>query len=560
MLIPGLEEIKINTIKGSYTASTHNFQLDANILHLKYNDVMLDSLALSVSSTINTLSAQVNVSQLSASGYTFFYPSITAQATNNELSVSIQLANEEKKQKFGLDGILKKVNEGYSWHLLEDGLMLYYEPWKVSSNNELIYLTDKNLELNNFKISNGQQSISANNTKESGAKVDFNNFTIENLSTIVFSEDQLISGLVNGSLFIDISPNNLALSSDINIKDFAYAGDTLGNIDLKITNPAIGTYKSVFNVSGGNQLNGNITYVMNTDDVNGQIDLTQLNLATVESYTAGAVKDLNGVAKGNVKVTGKLSKPDFKGQLSLNDASFHLNAINTTYEIEKSKLNFSQSELLLETLQVKDKKGNKATVNGSVSLENFFPNKLNINITTKAFPILNTKPSKDELFYGNVAMTSKIAIKGTYDFPEVEAKLSVTPGSDFTIVVPEDEVLTEDYKDIVEFVDFSSPQKPIDKQIVETSKSEILGIQLNAQIEVNPDVTLRMIIDPIAGDYLEVKGSAYLTYDLGIDGEMKLTGLFSVKEGHYQMTYYNIIKRKFSIQEGSTVTWSGDPI
>lgn len=559
VLIPGLEEIKVNTIKGSYVASTHNFQIDADVLHLKYKDILVDSLVFGMSSTSKTLTATLNVSRLTAAGYTFFYPSVLAQATNNQLNISMQLANEANVQKFGLAGILKKIEQGYSWHLLTDGLMLNYEPWVVSPNNELIYLADQNLELNNFKISNGQQSISANNTEESGAKVNFNNFTIENLSTIVFPEDQLISGLVNGSLFIDILPNNLALSSAIHINDFAYAGDTLGNIDLKISNPEAGTYTSVFKISGENQLNGNMSYAMNSDDIEGQIDLTQLNLATVESYSAGAVKNLKGVAKGSVKVSGKLSKPNFKGQLSLNDASFHLNAINTTYEIEKSKLNFSQSELLLETLQIKDKKGNKATVNGSVSLENFFPNKLNINISTKDFPILNTKPTKDELFYGNVAMTSKISIKGTYDLPEVEAKLSMTPGSDFTIVVPEDEVKTEDYKDIVEFVDFSSPQKPIDKQLIATSKSEILGIQLNAQIEVNPDVTLRMIIDPIAGDYLEIKGSAYLNYDLGTNGEMKLTGLYTVKEGHYQMTYYNVIKRKFSIQEGSTVTWSGDP-
>ncbi len=558
VLIPGLEEIKINTIKGSYTSSTHNLMLNADILHLKYNDILVDSMTFDMSSDINTLSAKLNASQLKAAGYTFFYPKVVAEATNNELNIAVQLANEQKEEKFGIEGVLKKIEQGYSWHLLEDGLMLYYEPWKVSPNNELIYLTDKNLEVNNFKISHGNQSITANNTQEKGAKIDFNNFTIENLSAIVFSDDQLIAGRINGSLFVDVQPGNVALSSDISIKHFAYAGDTLGNIDLKVTNPETGTYKSTFEISGNNQLNGNISYVMDTDDINGQLDLKQLNLATVESYAGGAVKDLSGSAKGNVSVSGKLNKPDFKGQLTLNDASFHLNAVNNTYKVEKSKLNFSQSELILETLQLKDKKGNKATVNGSVSLENFFPNKLNIDVSTKEFPILNTKPS-DELFYGNVAMTSKIHIRGTYELPEIEAKLSLTPGSDFTIVVPEEEVQTESYEDVVEFVDFSSPSKPIEQQVVETAKSEILGIQLNARIEINPDVTLRLIIDPIAGDYLEIRGDAYLTYELNTGGGMKLTGLYTVKEGHYQMTYYNIIKRRFSIQEGSTVTWSGDP-
>ena len=559
VLIPGLEDIKINTIKGGYTSATHNLKLDADILHLKYNDIILDSLKLDITSNINTLSSKLTISQLTASGYTFHYPSIHAVASDNQLTVAIKLANEEKVQKFGIEGILAKKEEGYSWHTLEDGLMFYYEQWKVSPQNEIMYLNDKNIQIQDFKISNGKQNIVAKTIAEGNTLIDFNNFTVENLSAIVFSDDELISGLINGTITLGMQPTGFDFTSDIHIQHFAYGSDTLGDINLQITNPEEGNYKSIVKISGNNEINGSMNYKTTTDEVNGKLNLNQLNLTTIEKYVGSSITNLKGEAKGYVEVSGKLDNPNFKGQLNINNTSFHLNAINNTYIVEKSKLNFSQSELLLETLQLKDTKGNKASVNGSVSLENFFPNKLKIDVSTKDFPILNTKASKDELYYGNVSMTSKIAIRGTYDLPEVEAKVALTPGSDFTFIVPEDEVLTEDYKDVVEFVDFSAPVKPAEKEDIQTSKSEILGVQLNAHVEVNPDVTLRLIIDPIAGDYLEIKGNAYLNYELAPDGEMKLTGLYTVKEGHYQMTYYNIIKRKFSIEEGSTVTWSGDP-
>jgi hypothetical protein len=56
-----------------------------------------------------------------------------------------------------------------------------------------------------------------------------------------------------------------------------------------------------------------------------------------------------------------------------------------------------------------------------------------------------------------------------------------------------------------------------------------------------------------------VRGEANLNTVINPDGTIGLTGTYELKQGAYQLNY-NLIKRRFDIQEGSTITFAGDPL
>jgi hypothetical protein len=43
-------------------------------------------------------------------------------------------------------------------------------------------------------------------------------------------------------------------------------------------------------------------------------------------------------------------------------------------------------------------------------------------------------------------------------------------------------------------------------------------------------------------------------------GNMDLSGRYEITKGSYKLSFYNLVKRQFSIEKGSTITWSGDPL
>ena len=48
---------------------------------------------------------------------------------------------------------------------------------------------------------------------------------------------------------------------------------------------------------------------------------------------------------------------------------------------------------------------------------------------------------------------------------------------------------------------------------------------------------------------------------VGIDptGNLSLTGRYTIDNGIYQLSFYQLVKRKFDIQKGSYIQWLGDP-
>src|SRR5690606_7838141 len=59
---------------------------------------------------------------------------------------------------------------------------------------------------------------------------------------------------------------------------------------------------------------------------------------------------------------------------------------------------------------------------------------------------------------------------------------------------------------------------------------------------------------------LSIKGNSTLTFHMDPAGEMELTGRYEISEGTYDLSFYKLVKRNFSITKGSTITWSGDPL
>ena len=69
---------------------------------------------------------------------------------------------------------------------------------------------------------------------------------------------------------------------------------------------------------------------------------------------------------------------------------------------------------------------------------------------------------------------------------------------------------------------------------------------------------MKIVVDPITGDALTVKGSALLNLGIRPAGDITLTGRYEVKEGSYHMDFYGLVQRDFEIQEGSFILWTGN--
>ncbi|MDP4256210.1 MAG: translocation/assembly module TamB domain-containing protein, partial [Bacteroidota bacterium] len=77
-------------------------------------------------------------------------------------------------------------------------------------------------------------------------------------------------------------------------------------------------------------------------------------------------------------------------------------------------------------------------------------------------------------------------------------------------------------------------------------------------IETDSSALLTMIMDERNGDALSTRGRSSLVFGMDKSGKTDLTGAYEIESGSYNLSL-NLLKRKFLIQRGSTITWTGDP-
>jgi len=214
--------------------------------------------------------------------------------------------------------------------------------------------------------------------------------------------------------------------------------------------------------------------------------------------------------------------------------------------------------------KLKDENNNQATLNGLILTDDYSDFAFDLNLKAKNFAVLNTTAEDNDLFYGDVDLTIDARIGGTLNTPDVNLNLSLAEGNSLTYIVPQTEAGIAQQKGIVRFVDKTFRADPFIKKIQpelkDTVQTDFTGMDVTANIELTDKQLFTIIIDPTSEDQLSVRGNTTMTLNIDPSGDIELTGRYEVKEGTYNLSFYKFLKREFQIAEGSTITWTGDPL
>ena len=88
-------------------------------------------------------------------------------------------------------------------------------------------------------------------------------------------------------------------------------------------------------------------------------------------------------------------------------------------------------------------------------------------------------------------------------------------------------------------------------------KDESSKIELNFDLEVTPAAEVQLIMDATAGDVIRGTGAGNLNISLNTRGDLKMAGVYVIENGDYLFTLGNILNKRFSVEEGGTISWNG---
>jgi len=490
------------------------------------------------------------------------YTNLSGKVENNLVDYILQLKDTKDKERYLIAGTLKAKNGNSIVNLNSQNLVLDYEKWNLSEEN-LVRLGKNGIYITNFNLNKDNNSIKIQSESEqpnAPLSVDFKDFEIETITNVAQKSDLQIGGKINGNALIKDLQKLPIFTSDLTIDNLTFQKDTVGNLKINIDNITKNTYTAKIELSGQeNKVNLEGNYKAENNALNVNLNIEKLNLKSIQGFTFGNLTESTGFLNGNFRITGNAYNPLIIGELKFNDAGFNVKQLNAKFQSINDKIVFSENTIDLNNFVIKDENENDLTINGKINTQDFSNVGFNLTLDADNFKAINSKEKDNKDFYGIMLLDNHLNIKGTMNSPIVDGTIKVNKGTEFTIVLPQDEPSLSDREGIVEFVDQDQPKLittiTVDEKI---SQTQVKGINASVNIEVDKEAELSLIIDKANGDFLKLKGEAQLVGGIDESGKTSLTGRYELAEGSYEMSF-NLIKRKFDIKKGSYLLWTGEP-
>lgn len=492
--------------------------------------------------------------------------SLNGRVSNNTVYGNLIFRNKLSEKIYQLSLSMQQQNKGLRFHLNPDSLLLNRQSWQVDPLNS-IYYDSAGLVVSNVSLQYKDQSILVNNRANNPASpIDllFKNFSIRTLTDMIRQDSIGAEGIINGQAVILNATKKPVFTSDIKIAGFAYDKRLIGDLDLKVDNETANRFRADLELNGqGTHASMKGYFDAETEILDMQLLMDSLNMTAIIPFSAGQIKDAGGKLQANMHLTGNLEKPKLNGELVFENAFITPTMLGQKFQLENEKLLVSENGLTFDHLTLKDSLGKTAVLDGSIQTADLRHFGLDLSLEANDFNLVNSTQADNQLFFGNLNIDAHVKLKGSLENLDLNAVLKANKLTDLSVVLPSSDPELQSREGVVNFID----SKHLNDSSIQVNFSDTLvqrlslmkGINLSATIETDTAANFTLIIDSRTGDALSVRGKSSLSAGMDESGKLSLTGLYEVQKGSYQISF-NLLKKKFEIVKGSTITWTGDPM
>lgn len=292
----------------------------------------------------------------------------------------------------------------------------------------------------------------------------------------------------------------------------------------------------------------------------------EVDLWVLEYLMDNVFDDVEGQGTGKGRLTGDLDFIDFDAEFEVSDARVRPVFLETEYLID-GELSVSREEgIRLHQLDLRDRHGGTGVLSGTLDLNEFRAEKfLDMTLEMDNLIFLNNASGPDVPLFGSVAGTGVVNISGSNISPFVRSVEPIHTTSDSRLSIPlAEQAMTDDQGRFIRFVnDFGdvdlTRQITVDPATLrEIDRSFLEVFRLDLHFVAAQNSTVRLIFDPVTDEIVNARGSGRVHITLE-DETLQIFGNFNIDDGDYQFVGGDILTRRFTLREGGSIRWEGDP-
>ncbi len=370
-----------------------------------------------------------------------------------------------------------------------------------------------------------------------------------------------MTGLLNGDYhFVQDAAGRFSVVSDMTVSDMTYERSPLGNLSTELVylQKEEDAHAVEARLMKDGQEVGLLTgtyYNEGAGSLDGKLKLSRLPLSIINGFVPDQLFGLQGFGDGELVVKGSLSRPQVDGEILLDSSYLESIPYGMKLRFDNDPVRIIGSKLLFENFTVYSHNDNPLNIQGNIDFSDLERMMVDMRIRAKNFQIIKSKEQVNSVAYGKAFVDIFARMNGPLDNLSMRGRLNVLGTTDMAYILRDSPLSTDNHlDDLVKFKDFSDTT-----QIV-VERPALNGFRMDMTVDVSKGAHIMAYLNADHSNYIDLLGGGTLRLQYNPADNLQLTGRYTLSNGEMKYSLPVIPLKTFTIQDGSYIEFTGDPM
>lgn len=295
--------------------------------------------------------------------------------------------------------------------------------------------------------------------------------------------------------------------------------------------------------------------------------LDAVELSALDPLLKGVVERTGGNADVDIALRGSGKEANLSGQIAVRDFTTTVDFTQVTYTMPRAVIEVKNNHLIAEGMPLYDPEKNEGLFSIDLNLEHLSNISYSVKVLPKELMVLNTTSKDNDLFYGRIFASGSATIAGSKGGVKMDIVATTEGDSEFYMPLSgQSNAKTADFVTFVTPEQIDTTDYLVRKKLLfqqQGRKKEAAGstMDITMALNVQDNTAFQLVIDPTVGSALKGRGNGMLNLHINPgNGIFNMYGDYTLIEGSFLFSLQNIISKKFIIESGSMIQWTGEPV
>lgn len=548
----------------------------ASLHALKIDTLQLDTIFLTLQQDTSRISLHGGVINGPKNPQISFKSILTGEIRDKDAELTAQYINDK-----GKTGLLFGVNakplyggrgkgNGIALTLIPEEPVIAFHKFRFEEHHNWIYLHNNMRVYANVDMQDNEgmgirmQSLPSDTVSLQNMDVELRRIRLDELFSILPYMPE-ITGLLSAEAHYIQTEHSLELSAEASIDELTYERQRIGDVSLGATwlpGEAGKQYVNTYLTHEGTEImvaDGALYPTISGKDsivVNSTLEHFPLTIANV--FVPDQMVTLSGDMDGDLHITGYTDTPLINGGLSLDSVSVYARQADARFTFDNRPIQVQNNRIVFDKFAIYTTSKNPFSIDGYVDFRDMSRPMANLKLFAENYTLLNAKRTKESMVYGKVFVDLDATVRGPLDGLMMRGNVNLLGNTDVTYVLTDSPLTVQDrLSDLVTFTSFADTTS-LNKEEVPTLS--LGGLDMIMTVHIDPAVRLKADLSADRSSRVELEGGGDLSLQYTPQGDLTLTGRYTLTGGMMKYALPVIPLKEFQIQNGSYVDWTGNPM